>query len=349
MTKRHAARVLHVVDRTSGGVPVAVATYIRNSPDAIEHHILSPFDDSSRPSAVWTGIDAEHHDLGQGLLARIAAVRRASRTVRPDVVHSHSSFGGVYGRLGGIRRESRLVYTPHCFSFMRTDLTATTRSAFLAIEWLLGWRTDLIAACSPGEASAASDLSSVRARVDVIPNVASITAQSRVEGADDRGALRVGMLGRISAQKDPEYFQRTVERLGAPSATWIGDGPADSSAGLRVAGIEVTGWLQGVALTDRLSQLDVYVHSAAWEGFPLAVLDAYAAGLPIIVRPISAFGDLDPVQTIDGSIEDLRDAWGDRARFDAWRAANRAAWAEYLRPNTAQQQGHVLSRIWRRK
>ncbi|WP_448719867.1 glycosyltransferase [Microbacterium natoriense] len=343
-------RVLHVVDRVSGGVPIAVATYIKNSPTNVENHVLSPFDAHGKPAAVWHSVDAHHHDLGSGLAARLRAVRRTSRSLRPAVVHSHSSFGGVYGRVSASRRQSMLVYTPHCFSFARTDLALLPRLVYRAVEWALGWRTDLVAACSPGEANLASSLSSIGHRVDVIPNVASVGAIRSWKRASANRPLRIGMLGRVSIQKDPHYFNDLVERLRqldiAVEPVWIGDGPTAEVDKLRAAQIHVTGWLSGDDLRDQLCGLDVYVHSAAWEGFPLAVLDAHAVGLPILVRPIPAFGRLTKIQATDEGLADLATALTDDASFERWRTANRVAWTDSLSMNSATEQRNALSRIW---
>jgi glycosyltransferase involved in cell wall biosynthesis len=35
---------------------------------------------------------------------------------------------------------------------------------------------------------------------------------------------------------------------------------------------------------DLLSSCDVYLHSALWEGFPISILEASAAGLPVVAR-----------------------------------------------------------------
>ncbi|MFF0909475.1 hypothetical protein ACFWZW_02160 [Microbacterium enclense] len=43
MTSPRPRRVLHVVDRITGGVPVAVRTYVAHSPPDVEHVVASPF------------------------------------------------------------------------------------------------------------------------------------------------------------------------------------------------------------------------------------------------------------------------------------------------------------------
>ena len=47
-------------------------------------------------------------------------------------------------------------------------------------------------------------------------------------------------------------------------------------------------WLPRQAALDRLATADVYVHTAAWEGCPVSVLEAAALDLPIVARRIPA-------------------------------------------------------------
>ncbi|GAA2002660.1 glycosyltransferase [Microbacterium ulmi] len=345
--------MLHVVDRTTGGVPVAVRAYIANSPAGFEHHILSPLGGDGLAASVWTGTDAHHHDLGQGAVRRIRAVRRAVRAVSPGVVHAHSSFGGAYARLAFLRRRVVVVHTPHCYSFNRTDTRTSVRRLYRAAEWALGWRTDVVAACSASEAQLASAMRSIRGRVLVLPNVASLAAPPTEPSTPIDRPLRVGMLGRVSRQKDPEEFLRIVGRLRAAGVDvdpmWIGDSETGSSKALSSGGVSMTGWITGQDLVDALSSLDVYIHSAAWEGFPIAVLDAHQLGLPILVRPITAFGRLDPRQTTSADgLTALADAVSSEPEFTAWRAGNRATWSEYLRSNTPAEQQRALSLAWSR-
>lgn len=346
MTSPRPRRVLHVVDRITGGVPVAVRTYVAHSPPDVEHVVASPFVDGA-PAAVWRaagGAAATFLDWDVRTPAHAAAaLHRLLRRTDADVVHAHSSFPGAYARLVRPRSGPRLVYTPHCFGFARTDISRPARLAYRRVEHLLAGRTDVLAACGPGEAATARALGSRVGTVTVIPNVASLVP---LPSPGDRrpGPLRVGMMGRWSPQKDPAFFAATVDRLrqeiGTVDATWIG-GPPDGTA----AGIEITGWLDGPDVGAALASLDVYLHTAAWEGFPIALLDAHAAGLPILARRIAALPCLPAPLTIeDGLIDLVRAVRTDDV--DAWRARTVAAWDHYLDGNTVDAQRAALGRVW---
>lgn len=337
--------VLHVVDRNTGGVPVAVKTYIGNSAYDARHLVVVPGGELAQG---WADVPAELIDLGEGLVRRVWRVRQLFRAHRPDAVHAHSSFSGVYTRLA-VRagRSAHVVYSPHCFAFERTDLSTMKRWLFRCAERILARNTSVIAACGTAEATLARALSPRRVRTLVVPNVASIRHAAEMPIDDD--ALRIRMIGRICPQKDPVFFAETVatfrERGIKVEPAWIGDGAADDQASLEAAGIRVTGWIASKDLEDELAEANFYLHSAAWEGFPIAVIDAYVAGLPILVRRINAFRDLPGELTVEDGLGALLDALT-AAEFEAWARRNLANWSMYLRDNNPVGQRAALLDAW---
>lgn len=336
--------VLHVVDRTTGGVPVAARTYIRNTADDVRHIVVTP----GGVAAPWADSSAEVVDLGRGFLRRIKRVRELVLAHRPAAVHAHSSFSGVYARLA-VRagRDARIVYSPHCFAFERTDLGVAKRGIIRRIERLLTWNTSVIAACGTAESVLAKELAPSRIEVAVIPNVASIDVVRKVPESVTQ--LRICMSGRICAQKAPAFFRETLTRLREQhvwvAPTWIGDGDQADQVTLQAAGVRVTGWMTAEELSRVLGENDLYLHTAAWEGFPIAVIDAHAVGLPILVRKISAFGDVPDELTIESGLNAMTAALRDGG-FEEWARCNVMLWAGYLRDNHPEGQRKALLAIW---
>ncbi|WP_058625089.1 glycosyltransferase [Microbacterium testaceum] len=346
MTAPATPRILHLVDRVTGGVPVAVRTYVANSPAGVEHVIAAPFAEG-QPAPVWAGTTATlvAWDTTSALSA-MRDLRRILLARQYHVVHAHSSFPGVYARLLNTARRTRLVYTPHCFAFLRADVARPVRGIYRFIEKVLRGRATIVAACGPGERAEALRIGVPPDRVLVVPNVASVSAgPSDSRGPRAPGApVRVGMLGRDAPQKDPAFFRARVAELRAAlpvpvEAWWIGDGSDVDPA------VHVTGWLTPVEVAARLRALDLYLHTAAWEGFPIAILDAHAMGLPVLARAIPALPGLPPELTIAGG----RGRFLDAVRAGAlatWSVENHAAWAAYLGARTPGAQREALARAW---
>lgn len=85
-----------------------------------------------------------------------------------------------------------------------------------------------------------------------------------VKGVDFR-LLFAGGMSPTGVEKSSSYYASLVARV------------AELGLEKRVLFL---GWRNDIA--DLLAQADVYVHSALWEGFPLAVLDAWAAARPVV-------------------------------------------------------------------
>ena len=279
-------RVLHVVESLAAGVMTALRDYIDNTSDVAQHVVLA-----SRRAGHDTGDfdGVEILDLGWKLRS-LGALRRVAetiRTVEPDVIHLHSSWAGLIGRILPITRRP-IIYTPHCFAFERRDVGMLARSLFLLVEFQLAGRSAAVVAVSPREAALACRL---RPGLPTfyVPNVARIDDLGVLGQADE---FVIAGAGRISPQKDPQWFAEFALALGRlrsdVSFVWFGGGDPHLESRLRDAGVDVTGWIRRPELLQRLSRSSLYVHSAAWEGAPLSVLEAANLGVTVIGRDIPA-------------------------------------------------------------
>ncbi|CAN5255922.1 glycosyltransferase [soil metagenome] len=337
--------VLHVVESWGAGVRAATLQFVNSTPE-VEHHLLRGItrtEFSDEGESVFASVGG----LPRGAVGARRAIRRAVRNVQPDVVHAHSSNAGVFVRTA-IRSTAsrRIVYSPHCFAFERRDLSPFRRRLVLGIEKVLARNTDTLAACSPGEARTAESMAA--RRVVTVPNTARIPALAMLER---RHHLRVVGMGRIGAQKDPDFFRAAVAELQIlnplVTARWIGDGDDHGARHrLEMAGIHTTGWLPSFDTHRTLGASGVYLHTARWEGFPLSILEAIELGIPVIARDVPTLngaiatpGITTPVQMADAA--DRLVEGGEEAR-----QANLDAWSELLAENTADQQGKALRSIY---
>lgn len=286
-------RVLHVIESYGSGSLTAAVQYVRSTPE-LEHHLLRRVREDYVPFGE-EALFASVAELPASRVRSVGAVRARVRALAPDVVHAHSSFAGLFTRLAlRAGRSARVVYTPHCFVFERTDLSAPVRRLYRLVEWLLAANASVVAGCSPGEAWTARRWRTCRAAVH-LPHVVEPAAPAAPR--QPASAPLVVSLGRVSPQKDPDFLVATVHELRRRTAQdvralWIGGGDAAAVARLEKAGVRVTGWVSRDQVPALLASADLYVHTAAWEGFPMSVVEAHQAGLPIVVRDIAAFGHL---------------------------------------------------------
>lgn len=345
-------RILHITEAMGAGVSTALFDYVHNTSE-FEHHLLYvPRDETEALGTAWSAAFESVGQLPAGHRQRIQAVAERVRQLRPDVVHAHSSYAGFYSRLAVSKsRTLKQVYTPHCYAFERQDLAAPLRLALRAIEWGLAFNTTVIAACSPREARLSRHWPG-SPQLSYIPNAAieigtADTAPDSVSVHTE--TLAVAGAGRLGPQKDPEFFLASIEALRERGyqvkASWLGGGDQSSTTKLEEAGIEVTGWIPRAELLQRLAAQDIYLHTAAWEGFPLAILEAAALRVATVVRDIPAFTGIDLPLRIKAPKE-LPALW-DSLRDPFYRAEAVADSRAALSGNNAEAQREALLKVYR--
>ncbi|WP_307452518.1 MULTISPECIES: glycosyltransferase [Microbacterium] len=291
--------MLHIAESFAGGVGNAILDYAASLPE-FEHHLIYGERDDSPISRSVLGAFSSAVPMGSSHSARLRTVRDALRSREWDVVHAHSSYAGVYARVANLGSRNRMVYTPHCYASERLDVSLTKRVVFRLVERSLALRTGVFAACSEREAELSTGWP--RRAVVYVPNIAVSGGFDREHAYDGSRALHIVGAGRDAVQKDPDFFLKCVQTLRGRGldvrATWIGGSDA-LRARFAPAGIDVTGWLTRDAALSTLGEADLYVHTAAWEGFPVAILEAAAVGVPLLARKIPAYAGMDIPQFDD--------------------------------------------------
>jgi glycosyltransferase involved in cell wall biosynthesis len=176
------------------------------------------------------------------------------------------------------------------------------------IERWLGRRTHaLLAVGSAVAAEAVRRGLAAPERIRTIPP--AVRDGEAVSGTAARGLARrrlglpagvqlVGTVGRIDYQKAPEQWIDALAAVGGDDVwgIWIGDGPrrADLLARARRRGIadrfRLLGYREDVA--ELLPALDVFALASRYEGLPCALVEAIAAGVPVVATAVNSVPDL---------------------------------------------------------
>ena len=334
--------VLHVIESYGAGTASAAAQYVRATPE-LTHHLVRRFrPDDDHAEEGESDLFASVAEMSPGTGRAVRSVRRRVLELRPDVVHAHSSFGGAFARLAVSRRGRRIVYTPHCFSMERADLSPAARRGYGLAERLLGLNTDVFAGCSEREVDLARVIAPARRHVWV-PNLSDVTPADVAHLDVPRFDLVAA--GRVTAQRDPEWFRAVVERVrelhGPVTAAWVGGGDADRIERLRSADITVTGWLPRSAALATMARSTVYVHTAVWDGAPMTVLEAQRLGRPIAARRSPAL-DAAPASYVGNDAAHLAAIVLEALERPEAAQANAAAWAAHFAGHTIERQRAAL-------
>jgi hypothetical protein len=206
------------------------------------------------------------------------------KRIQPDVIHLHSSKAGVLGRIACflLFKKTKLFYTPHGYSFLRTDTSSFNKKMYRLIEGsfqrIFGGAT---IACGDTEYQIAKSIGESH----LVRNGIDIKEVQKYCVKNDNDILTVGIVGRITSARNPALFNEIALTYPGINFVWIGDGELRHL--LTAANIEITGWFldrQDALIT--LNRIDIYIQTSLWEGLPIAVLEAMAMKKPVLATNI---------------------------------------------------------------
>ena len=243
-----------------------------------------------------------------------AAVERALRDFRPDVVHLASpiALGAV-----GLRAARRLGVPT--VAVYQTDIGGFARQYGLRAEGAVGrWvgrihrradRTLVPSRASWDQLAALGVTDQHLWRRGVALDVFGPEHRRHQLNARwtrrEPGSLAVGYVGRLAPEKQ---VRRLVEVAAVPGTRMVvvGDGPSRPALQRAMPGAVFTGMLRGEELAQVFASLDVFVHTGEAETYCQTVQEAQASGVPVVAP--AAGGPLDLVEHgHDGLLYDPRD------------------------------------------
>ena len=297
-------RVLMVCQPTSGGVARHVADLSEGlAARGCEVTVACPMEGALFARLAVAGIPVVDLPMRREihLLSDLRAFARTvllCRSLRPDVIHVHSSKAGFLGRIAGrLAGVPAVVFTPHCWSFQSAE--GRTRSLYVALEWFASQFCDLTVAVSHNEAQEAVSLGVVGAqRIRVIHN--GLSAAELAPAAAVAPQTAFVTVGRLERQKGYSYLLEAMaeltERDPGVRLSIVGDGSLKDDLMLQAAtlGLGEVVRFEGAQAHVRpyLLAAHVFVLSSLWEGLPYTVLEAMAAGLPVVCTDVGGCSEL---------------------------------------------------------
>lgn len=296
--QEHVLGLARGLDRERWEVTVAVGTS-----DGDPGPLLHPLEDACRVVRLrhlTRELSPRHDPLA------VAELGRAVDRVRPDVVHTHSSKAGVVGRLAAASRRVPVVHNVHGWSF-RDVQPLPVRAAARLLERRLARVTDAILVVSE------ADLDSAR-RHRIRSRTCTAVVRSGVDldrfrpdprrGSRPHGRPVIGAVGRLSPLKDPLTAVRAVAGVVRhhPDVVlrWVGDGPLRSEVLAEVHRLGLDDHVELLGrrddVPDLLCDFDLLLLSSTSEGLPRSVVEAMAAGVPVVATAVGGV----PEVVVDG-------------------------------------------------
>jgi glycosyltransferase involved in cell wall biosynthesis/uncharacterized membrane protein len=229
------------------------------------------------------------HDM----LALVELVRLCRR-IRPDVVHAHSSKAGILGRLAGVvARVPIRLFTVHGWSFAAYR-GATGRLFLWAERSMRPLTTAVVCVSHASREQGIAARACTAGRTVVVHNAVDTTSFPPARRTE--GPPRIVSVARFAFPKDFAALAGALALVSADyRATFVGEGPALSEIATVVemqglgAKVELLGARGDVR--ELLASSDIFVLSSHSEGHPVSLLEAMAAGLPVVATDVGGVAE----------------------------------------------------------
>jgi glycosyltransferase involved in cell wall biosynthesis len=250
------------------------------------------------------------------------------RDVRPALVHAHTSKAGLIGRLAAALTRTPCVFTAHTWSFAE-GISWKQKAIAIPTEYVAGKLCERIITVS--ESNRGRALKWKIAAPGKLVTVWNGVPDTLLRAQPGRtGIPRIVMVARFAGQKDHMTLVRATAKIPDPyTLTFVGDGPTRSEVEREAGILGISSRVEFVGVrtdTDAiLARSDIFALSTRWEGFPLTIIEAMRAGLPVIATDVDGVREavLDGMTgflTQKGDLEQLRARLLDLIRDPALRA-----------------------------
>ena len=298
-------RIVQVITRcVRGGAYQVVRALLDRLPAAEFEQTLIAGPEAAPPEALV--VPELVREIRPGLDARaLLRLTRIFAKERPDVVHAHTYKAGVVasvaGRLAGV---PATIFTPHGHIFARgANIPGVPGGLKLGvlrgITRVAQGCADRITALSDSDLGQQVELRlSPASKYVVVRNGIDADRFAGPRTRSFEGAPVIGAVGRFSEEKGHRYLLEAMARLREtlPEArlVLVGYGALEGDLRSRAAGLGLDGTVTFAGERDSsevLRSFDVFVQPSLYESQGIAILEAMAAGVPVIATEVGGVGD----------------------------------------------------------
>ncbi|MEE4311332.1 MAG: glycosyltransferase family 4 protein [candidate division KSB1 bacterium] len=246
------------------------------------------------------------------LIYDIIALLRIYRIIRKgryDIVHTHSSKPGFSGRIAAkLAGVPIIVHTVHGFPF-NDFMNPLLRSFFITLEEALAKISNVLVTVSKLNFQKIVDLKIADpARLvniysgiyfDKFDKKTDVVSKKKELGIDPKMKV-IGMVGRLSNQKSPQYFLDAIPAIAEahPDTRFllIGDGELRDALEKRIKKLgihdrtQILGFRDDVP--DLLQVMDIYVLSSCWEGLGRSLTEAMYLKKPVVATAVEGVPEI---------------------------------------------------------
>ena len=222
-------------------------------------------------------------------------IRQLINELQPDLICTHSSKAGFLGRLAARAAGIPAIFTVHGWAFTE-GVSSARRFLYRILErWAARWTARLICVSDYDFQLARKYKVAAPQRMATIHNGIPPGDYRPAADGDSNADHKINliMVARFSPQKDQLLLLRAVSELQIDhpwGVILVGDGPLLPLARNYTAGLNSRDKIKFLGdrsdVEDLLNQAHIFVLTSHWEGFPITILEAMRAGLPVIASDV---------------------------------------------------------------
>lgn len=308
-------KVLHITQATIGGTLEYLKLFFEHiDKDKYEVCLACPSYGPMKEEIENMGVKVYSLEMSREIslkddLNSFKETKKLIKKIKPDIVHLHSSKAGVLGKLASYLNGVPCIYNAHGWAFSM-NVSKKKKNVYALIEKSTSIFCNSIVNISDYEHQLAKKYKIANDKkmitihngidIDKYKNQVYCDENTLKELNIPKGSFIVGMIARISEQKNPikfvEIAKDVCDKIYNAYFVLVGDGELREQVESLISKynledrVKITGWTDDV--NKYLSIFDVGILTSRWEGFGLVLAEYMAASKPIVASNVGGIPEL---------------------------------------------------------
>ncbi|BBN97845.1 glycosyltransferase [Sporolactobacillus terrae] len=297
-------KILHVCEYANGGISTYLNELLKfQAKDNSISEVNILMSDHKSQCINIDGVNVYQYKYKRSPIYFIGAmirIQKLIKQIKPDIVHIHSTFAGVFVRLPlffQLKKKYRTIYCAHGWSFMMS-VNPLYKKIYGYIERFLAKKTDLIINISKHEFYGSQKYRIPKKKSIVIPNGVStelhLLPEEKVSIGIDQSKINLLFVGRFDRQKGLDilidfFNQYKFENV---QLYLLGSPVLNSETIHYPCNIFNLGWVDNSIIDSYYEWFDAIIIPSRWEGFGLVAIEAMKNNKAVIASDRGALPEI---------------------------------------------------------